>query len=112
MARQRMRGTPPPDSLDPMERMDLEAWCKRDPRRAWALKRLDDVIEECFDHFRSTGELGFNWPATVRNWIRRAPQFNPALDAQPQARREWKPEPKGKAVDLETFRAERKRAGV
>lgn len=112
MARQRMRGTPPPDALDPMQRMDLEAWCQSRPAHRWALKRLDEIIEECFDHFRSTGELGHDWVATVRNWIRRAPQWNPQLNAQPMARSEWKPEPQGEAVDLSVFREGRKRAGV
>lgn len=92
MARSKMKATPPPDALTPGERFELEAWITSRPEHAWALKRLDEVIDECLDHFRSTGEMGADWMATLRNWIRRAPQFNPSL-LESRPRKEWKPEP-------------------
>jgi anti-sigma factor RsiW len=95
-----------------MERLDLEAWCQRHPEHRWAAKRLEAIVDECFDHFRSTGELGHDWLATVRNWIRRAPRFNPTMMLQPQARQEWKAEPLGEPANLEAFREARRKVGV
>jgi anti-sigma factor RsiW len=101
MSRARLSGTPPPKELTPGERFELEAWLTSHPEHQWASKRLDSVIEECLDHFRGTGELGYDWVATCRNWIRRAPQFNPSLKAS-GALKLWEPEivPEGDRMSL------------
>ena len=101
MARSRLSGTSPPAALTPGERFELEAWLTSRPEHQWALKRLDALCEECLDHFRGTGELGYDWVATCRNWIRRAPQFNPSLKVG-GALKTWAPEivPEGDRMPL------------
>lgn len=105
MARRRAGGeTLPPERLTDGERFELDAWVTTKPELRWARKHLVDLEEECFDHFRSTGELGRDWLATVRVWIRNRHNWNDtrrvAAESQPQARREWKAPDTGNLVKL------------
>jgi len=63
-----------PESLSPLERLDLEAWVAvhRDPAIRACARRLRDLEEACLDHHRARGNAAriVDWPAAMRTWIR------------------------------------------
>ncbi len=74
---QRIRKTHPPDDVIEwlVANEKVCDWCVR--VKPELFDDLNEHVEECFDHFLSKGEGKANWPATVRNWLRRVKRFAP-----------------------------------
>jgi hypothetical protein len=63
--------TDPPDDLTEREWNLLWAWAEQ--REPWCLTEvgeIGDLVARCLDYHRHQGNLGADWLAAVRNWIR------------------------------------------
>ena len=71
----------PPEQLTQADRDGLVKWLHAEikagrlPRHFGKKPRPRVLLEECLDWHRMNGRQRHDWPATVRNWFRKAAQF-------------------------------------
>jgi hypothetical protein len=64
--------SPPPARLEPEDRSAIARWFRDQDFKHLDEGDLGRLWEECADHFRAKGVRRKDWPATFRNWVRRA----------------------------------------
>jgi len=79
-------------------RIDASGWKLTEEMRAWAKREVPFVDVEkqlvmFMDYWLAHGKAMFDWDATFRNWMRRAPEFSRPVNRYSQFERSRAPAP-------------------